>query len=95
MPEVIVVPGGIGGEFRHVEIAEPHRAGALNALDDRGGDAGPVVAQNLRAACRDAPFAVVHVLMGERHTVQRPQARRLAAHPVGSARRLQRLVILE
>ena len=47
MPEMIVVPSRIGGELRHVEISEPHRAGALNALDDRCGDVGPVVAQDL------------------------------------------------
>jgi hypothetical protein len=31
----------------------------------------------------------------QRHTVQRPKRADLRAHPVGSARRLQRLVILE
>jgi hypothetical protein len=34
---MIVVPVEIGGESAMYEDCEPHRAGALNALDDRGG----------------------------------------------------------
>ena len=73
---MLVVAGGAGGEFRHVEPAEINRAGLMKA-----GESGAVVVRyevlaDARAAGGDVARTVEHVLVGERHAVQR--TRRLA-----------------
>ena len=95
MSPVIVVPGRIGGEFRHIEAAEPHGAGVREPLDHRCGDGGPIVLENFGPAGRDLARAVVHVLMRERHAVQQPDARAAFERLVGFARGFERVLFLE
>ena len=69
---VDVVPGRAVGELHHVERAEPERAGGLEPLHrGRGRRRDPAFA-DLRAAFGELALGVVHVLVGERHAVQRP-----------------------
>src|ERR1043166_8467060 len=69
--EVLVVPGRSGGKLRHVQRAEVDGAGRIEPRERGRGGARAPVAADFRAAGRDAAGAVEHVLVRERHAVQR------------------------
>ena len=89
MAEIGVVAGRAIGELRHMQRAEPERTRRLQPFDDRrGGRCNPAFAQ-LRAAARHLAGRIKHVLMRERHAVQRPLELALRERGIGSACHLQ------
>jgi len=93
--EMRVVTGRVLRELGHVQRAAIDRAGGVETLQHGGGDGGHEVAADLRAAGRNLPGPVIHVLVQHQH------AGKLAAADAGAAgavlRRggLQRLLAVE
>ena len=69
-----VVPGRTGGELRHVEDADLDRARRVEPLQHGGGGRRDLILQDLASAGGDLAGAIEHVLVGERHAVQRTAA---------------------
>src|SRR5262249_18098665 len=87
--EVLVMACRPRGELRHVEGAGVGGAGLVEGREPRRGEAGAPSAADFRAAGRDAPGAIEHILMRERYAVQR------AAHASARKLRIKRRGLLE
>ena len=59
-------------ELGHVQRAEVERTGSIQAGERGRCRRCHPVASDLRAAGRDPPLAVIHVLVRQRHAVERP-----------------------
>ncbi len=95
MAPMRVMTARAGGEFRHVEPAERDRAGGREPLEHGRGVGGDQLAENLGAArgCRAA--AREHVLVGQRHAVQRPARYATRQRRVGARSGVERRLGLE
>src|SRR5580658_7872649 len=69
--EMVVVPGRPHGEFRHVEPSKFDAAGGIELAENGRGVIGNKVGADFRAAAADFASAIKHVLMRQRHTMQR------------------------
>ena len=87
-----VVAGRSVGELHHLQRAQPDRAGILQALQRRRGRGRDEIAANLRAAGDHLAGLVIHVLVRQRHAVQRAGEISLCQRRVGGIGRRQRLV---
>ena len=85
-----VVAGRAIGEFGQMQRAEANLAGVLQPLQGSGGDGRHEIAADQRAAGRDVACVVIHVLVRERHAVQRTADLALGELGVGGIGRLQR-----
>ena len=90
-----VVAGDAQRELDHVEPADIDRTGGVEPGEDGRGDAGRWPAHQRGPALGELAGAVEHVLVRQRHAVQRPE--RLAARrgPVGRVGRRQRALRIE
>src|SRR5215469_5496520 len=88
---MIVVAGRAIGELRHLQRAEPDGAGIFQPLQRRRGRARDEVAADQRAAGHDMAGVVIHVLVRQRHAMQRAAVLALGERCVGLAGCLQRL----
>ena len=95
MAVVPVVPGWANGELGHVEAADIDTAGVQQALQRRAIRVGDVFATDLRAAGGRLALAIEHVLVGERHAVQRPESLAFGQRGIRALRGLQRLIGLD
>ena len=66
-----IVTGRPIGELGHLQRAEANRAGVLQALQRGRSGRGDEIAANLRAAGDDLAGLVIHVLVRQRHAMQR------------------------
>ena len=92
---MLVVAGGAGGELRHVEPAEIDRASPIEAREGAAVVVRDEVPADARAAGGDVARPVEHVLVRQRHAVQR--AGRLAPRErrIGRCSALQRRLRLQ
>ena len=72
---ILIVAVRSHGELDHDEAAEIDGAGPVEPVDRRGDVRRPPVCTQLRSAGRHPACPVVHVLVRERHTVQRSERR--------------------
>ena len=82
------------GELRHLQRAQPDRAGVLQALQCGRCHGRDEIAPDLRAARDDLAGLVIHVLVRQRHPMQRaavPALRERRVRGVGSRQRGLRL----
>jgi len=70
---VDVMAGRADGELGHVQPAQVDRTGSGQPLHHGAGLFRPEILADLRTAGREAACGVVHVLVRQRHAVQRPQ----------------------
>ncbi len=66
-----IVAGRSIGEFRHLQRAQPNRAGILQALQCGRGHGGNEIAADTRAAGNHLARVVIHILVRQRYAVQR------------------------
>ncbi|MGY4604668.1 hypothetical protein ACVW16_003080 [Bradyrhizobium sp. USDA 4474] len=85
-----VVPGRPIGELGQMQRAEPDLAGILEPLQGGRRHGRHEIAADPRAAGRDLARIVIHVLVGERHAVQRTTQLALGKLGIGGIGRLQR-----
>ena len=85
-----VVAGRAVGELHHLQRAQPNRAGILQALQRGRGRGRDEIAADLRAAGHHLAGVVIHVLVRQRHAVQRAAAVALGQRRIGGIGRLQR-----
>ena len=78
-----IVTGRAVGELRHLQRAQPDRAGILQALQCRRRRGRDEIAPDLRAAGNDLAGLVIHVLVRQRHAMQRAAAFALRKRRVG------------
>src|SRR5271168_5061249 len=90
--EVSIVAGRAVGELGHLQRAESNRAGILEALQRGRRRRGDEIAADARAAGDDFAGLVIHVLVCQRHAVQRAATSALGERRVSSVGRLECLI---
>ena len=80
---MLVMPGGAERELHHVEPGDIERAGSIEPVQRGCGRARHETVAQLRAAAGGPFGTVIHVLVAERHTVQRPDRPSGIYHRVG------------
>jgi hypothetical protein len=87
-----VVAGRSIGEFRHLQRAQTNRPGILQALQGCRGRRRNEIASDFRAAGDQLAGVVIHVLVRQRHAVQRAATVTFRQRRVGSIGGRQRLL---
>src|SRR5215831_5086390 len=83
------------GKLHHLQRAEADRAGILQALERGRGGGGDEIAPDQRAAGDDLAGVVIHVLVRERHAVQRPPEAAFGERNIRFVRGFQRCFSLD
>src|SRR3954447_16599072 len=90
-----IMAGRPVGELHHLQRAEADRAGILQPLQRGGGGGRDPVAANFGAAGDDLAGVVIHVLVRQRHAMQRAATVSFRQRRIGGIRRSQRFLLLD